>query len=94
VVLARELSLEPEVLLAVNPTRGLDVAATQEVYRLLREQRDRGTAIVLVSSDLDEALALADRILVLFHGRLTEAPPDADRETIGLLLLGSRPLRG
>ncbi len=90
VVLARELSLEPAALLAVNPTRGLDVRSTREMHAQLRALRDRGAAILLVSSDLDEAIALADRILVLYRGRLTEAPKGADRETIGLLLLSGK----
>jgi general nucleoside transport system ATP-binding protein len=92
VVLARVLGLEPDVLVAVDPTRGLDLRATSDVRRLLLAQRDRGAALLLVSSDLDEVLELADRVVVAHRGRLTDAPPGPpwNREAIGLLMLGGK----
>ena len=75
VVLARELARNPDVLVAANPTHGLDVGAADYVQRRLLEARERGAAVLLVSHDLDELLALADRILVLYRGRVVyEAP--------------------
>ncbi len=69
-VLARELSRDPLVLIAANPTQGLDVGATEYVHRRLLNVRERGSGIVLVSHDLDELLKLSDRILVLYRGRI------------------------
>lgn len=90
-ILAREFSLEPKVIVAVYPTRGLDVGAIEAVHRLLIEGRDNGMAILLISEDLDELLSLSDRITVLFDGQIVgEVPPDDERiEEIGLLMAGS-----
>jgi simple sugar transport system ATP-binding protein len=92
-LLARELSGEPRVIVAVHPTRGVDVGATETIHRLLREQRRRGAAILLISEDLDELLALADRIAVMYGGHLvgTVAAAGADPEHLGLLMAGIRP---
>jgi ABC-type uncharacterized transport system ATPase subunit len=77
VVLARELARDPKVLVAANPTRGLDVGAAEYVQRRLLDVRERGKAVLLVSSDLDELLQLCDRILVLYRGQVAyEAPTD------------------
>jgi simple sugar transport system ATP-binding protein len=87
-VLARELDGEPQALIAENPTRGLDVRAAAQVAQLLRDARARGMAIVVYSSDLDEILALADRMIVCFEGRLIPVPADGDvvaRAMIGAL---------
>ena len=65
-------------MVAVQPTRGLDVGAIETVHRLLLEQRDRGTAILLISEDLDEILMLADRVAVIYEGHISEPIP-ADR---------------
>jgi len=92
VILARELGGKPGLVVASHPTYGLDVAATELTHNLLRDQRDRGSAVLLVSEDLDELLDLADRILVLFRGEITgivEAQ-GASREAIGLLMAGDR----
>lgn len=87
-VLARELSGNPKVIIAQNPVRGLDVAATQFVFSQLIEQRQRGTAILLLHSDLDELLAVADRVAVMYRGRcLMTDWPDCSREEIGRLML-------
>jgi simple sugar transport system ATP-binding protein len=90
VVLAREFSGEPRVLVAASPTRGLDVAAIETVHRYLREAAADGVAILLISEDLDEILALADRIAVIYEGRIvgeTDAST-ATVEEIGLLMAG------
>ncbi len=92
-LIARELSGEPRVLVAVHPTRGVDIGATETIHRLLRGQRQRGAAILLISEDLDELLALADRIAVLYGGRVvgTVAAAGADPGRIGLLMAGIAP---
>jgi len=72
VILARELERNPDVLIASEPTRGLDIDATQFVHEKLRAAADRGAAIVLITSDLDEAFSLADAIHVIYRGRLSE----------------------
>jgi general nucleoside transport system ATP-binding protein len=89
VVLARELSRPLGVLVACQPTRGLDVGAIEFVHRRLIEERDRGTAVVIVSTELDEVVALADRIAVMYRGRIVGiVPPDTSREVLGLLMAG------
>ncbi len=90
VLLAREFAALPRVLVAASPTRGLDVGATQAVRARLVEAADSGVAIVLLSEDLEELLALADRILVLYEGRVVGEvdAADADIESIGLLMGG------
>jgi simple sugar transport system ATP-binding protein len=86
-VLARELADAPELVVADNPTRGLDIRATAVVHDRLRAARDAGAAVVVYSSDLDEVLALADRVLALFGGQGRVAEPD--RDTVGRLMLGA-----
>jgi simple sugar transport system ATP-binding protein len=90
VILARVLERAPRVVLANQPTRGLDVGATAEVHRRLLEARERGVAIVLISEDLDELLALSDRIAVIAHGRLSPALAvgSVSRERLGLMMAG------
>ena len=90
-VLARELAATeeepaPGALVVENPTRGLDVRATVEVHRRLRDACRRWAAVVMYSSDLDEVLALATRVLVLFEGTVREMP--LDRDAIGRAMLG------
>jgi simple sugar transport system ATP-binding protein len=90
VVLAREIQSNPRVLLASQPTRGLDVGAIEFVHRRLVEQRDAGRAVVLVSFELDEILGLADRIVVLYEGRivLERASGTTSAEELGLAMAG------
>lgn len=91
VVLARELSLDPlRFLLAAQPTRGLDVGAVEAVYAQIRAARDRGVGVLLISSELDELIAVADRILVIYKGRIVgERPAERQhREEIGALMSG------
>jgi len=89
VVLAREIDGNPKVLIAAQPTRGLDVGAIEFVHRRLIEQRDSGRAILLVSLELEEILSLADRILVIYEGRIVgEFPPTTTEEELGLAMTG------
>ena len=86
-VLGRELANTPDALIVENPSRGLDFQATAAVHSALREARDGGAAVLMYSSDLDEVLLLADRVLVMFNGTLTEVP--RDRDAIGRAMLGA-----
>ena len=86
-VYARELRDQPDLLVAVNPTRGLDTRACSSQMARLRIARDNGMAIIVHSSDVDELLALCDRILVAYAGRVREVP--CDRDTIGRAMVGS-----
>jgi len=90
VVIARELAQPPAVLIAAQPTRGLDVGATQFVHNELLRLREQQTAILLISADLDELLALSDRLLVIFEGALVGEldRSQATRERLGLLMAG------
>ena len=89
VVLAREIGREPSVLIAAQPTRGLDVGAIEFVHRRLVEARDGGKAVLLVSLELDEILSLSDRILVLYEGRIVaEHGPDVSEEELGVEMTG------
>jgi simple sugar transport system ATP-binding protein len=91
VVLAREISRDPSVLIAAQPTRGLDVGAIEFVHRRLVEQRDAGKAVLLVSLELEEVLSLSDRILVIYEGEIVgEFPPDVTEEEVGLAMIGGR----
>jgi general nucleoside transport system ATP-binding protein len=92
-VLARELSRKPTVLLAANPTQGLDVGASDYVHRRLLDAREAGTAIVLVSHDLDELLKLSDRVLVFYRGRIDyEAETrDISLDGVAMAMAGSAP---
>ncbi|MGC9358152.1 MAG: ABC transporter ATP-binding protein, partial [Anaerolineae bacterium] len=91
VLLARVLSREPRVVIVPQPTRGLDVGATEYVRSQLLEQRRRGAAVFLISEDLDEVLALSDRIAVIYEGEIVGVLPakDADVERLGLMMSGA-----
>jgi general nucleoside transport system ATP-binding protein len=91
-ILARELSGQPRVLLVAQPTRGVDVGAAEYIHSRLTQQRDRGTAILIISEDLDEILALTDRILVVYEGTIVgEADPrSVARDRLGLMMAGIR----
>jgi general nucleoside transport system ATP-binding protein len=91
VVLAREIDVDPRVLIAAQPTRGLDVGAIEFVHRRLVEQRDDGRAVFLVSLELEEILSLSDRILVIYEGQIVgEFPPTATEEELGFAMTGGR----
>ena len=89
VILAREIDRNPKVLIAAQPTRGLDVGAIEFVHRRLVEERDEGRAILLVSLELEEILSLSDRILVMFEGEIVgEFPPSVTEEELGVAMTG------
>jgi simple sugar transport system ATP-binding protein len=89
VILAREVGREVSLLLASQPTRGLDVGSIEFVHKRIIQERDRGAAVILVSSELDEIYALSDRIAVMYEGRFTGfRPPDVPVEELGLLMAG------
>ena len=88
-MVAREVERDPRVLLAAQPTRGLDVGAIEFVHRRLVEERDQGRAILLVSLELEEVLSLSDRILVMFEGEIVgEYTPDVTPEELGVAMTG------
>ena len=89
-ILARELSAGPRVLVAAAPTRGLDVAAIDAIRQILLDERDAGTAILMISEDLEEILDLSDEIVVLYEGRIMGRldPDDASPEVLGMLMAG------
>jgi general nucleoside transport system ATP-binding protein len=89
VILAREIDRDPRVLIAAQPTRGLDVGAIEFVHRRLVEQRDEGRGVLLVSLELEEILSLSDRILVMYEGRIVgEFPPGTSEEELGIAMTG------
>ena len=90
VVLARELSADPRLLIAAQPTRGLDLGAAEATRRLLIEQRDAGRAVFVISEDLDELVRIADRVAVIYEGRIMGTFPagEVNQEEIGLLMAG------
>ncbi|HYJ60822.1 MAG TPA: ABC transporter ATP-binding protein [Actinomycetota bacterium] len=88
-ILARELDTDPKLLLAAQPTRGLDVGAIEFVWHQILDQKAAGKAVLLISAELDEIYALSDRIVTLYEGRITaEYPPDAPPEEVGRGMLG------
>jgi simple sugar transport system ATP-binding protein len=93
VVIARELSRSPKVLLAYYPARGLDVSNAEAMRKLLLSYRSEGTAILLVSEDMDELFALSDRLVVMYHGRIvgTFRPQETTADTVGHLMTGGQP---
>jgi simple sugar transport system ATP-binding protein len=95
-LLARELSRKPRVVVAAQPTRGLDIGATEYVHQVLMDQRAEGTAILLISEDLDEILALSDRIIVIYEGEIMGEviSGQASPEEIGLMMAGVRSQAG
>ena len=90
VIIARELSRPIQLLVASQPTRGLDVGSIEFIHSQIVAQRNEGKAVLLVSAELDEILALADRVGVMYHGRLAAILPraEATRERLGLLMAG------
>ena len=89
VILAREIDRNPSVLIAAQPTRGLDVGAIEFVHRRLVEERAEGRGLLLVSLELEEVLSLSDRILVMYEGEIVgEFPPTATEEELGVAMTG------
>jgi simple sugar transport system ATP-binding protein len=91
VIVAREFGHADRLLIAAQPTRGLDVGSIQYIHRRIVDKRDEGAAVLLVSTELDEVLALADRVIVVFRGHIvgTVARADATRDHLGLLMAGA-----
>ncbi|WES66248.1 ABC transporter ATP-binding protein [Microbacter sp. GSS18] len=95
VVLARELSRELSLLVAAQPTRGVDVGSIEFIHKRIIETRDAGVPVVVVSTELDEVSALADRIIVMYRGRIVGiVPGDTSRADLGLMMAGERPSEG
>lgn len=89
VVIARELTADPKVIIAAQPTRGLDVGAIEFVHRRLVEERDAGKGVLLVSLELEEIRSLSDRVLVIYEGRIVaELPPESSEEDFGVYMTG------
>ena len=91
VVIAREFDAKPSLLVAAAPTRGLDVAAVEQVHAYLLEAVEFGAGVLLISEDLDEILGLNDRILVMYEGRLSEVDDRDSVAEIGLRMAGGTP---
>jgi ABC-type uncharacterized transport system ATPase subunit len=92
-IVAREFSRKPRLLIAAQPTRGIDVGSIEFIHRQIINQRDAGAAVLLVSAELDEIMALSDRIAVLYKGEIIDTLPaqGASREQLGLLMAGIKP---
>ncbi len=92
IIIAREASRDPDVFVAVQPTRGLDIGAMEFVQKTLLEQRDKGKGVLLFSLELDEILSVSDRIAVIFKGKIVDVvdATSVDRQQLGLMMLGSR----
>ena len=92
VIIAREVENDKDLLIAVNPTRGLDVGAIEYVHKYIVEQRNKGKAVLLVSFELDEIMSLSDRIDVIFSGNIVSevAGKDADENELGLMMAGGK----
>jgi simple sugar transport system ATP-binding protein len=91
VVAAREIARDPKVLIAAQPTRGLDVGAIEYLHRRIVAERDEGRAILLVSLELEEILSLSDRILVIYEGEMAgEHTGEVSEDEIGLEMLGGK----
>jgi simple sugar transport system ATP-binding protein len=89
VVVAREMSRPLRLLVASQPTRGVDVGATEFIHSRIVAERDAGRPVVIISTELDEVVALADRIAVMYRGKMVATvPPDTSREELGLLMAG------
>ena len=92
VVVAREMSRDLDLLVAAQPTRGVDVGSVEFIHKQIVAARDGGVPVLLVSTELDEVVALADRIMVLYRGRIVGiVPADTPRQTLGLMMTGERP---
>ena len=90
--MARELSRELSLLVAAQPTRGVDVGSIEFIHKRVVQTRDAGIPVVVVSTELDEVVALADRIMVMYRGRIVGiVPGDTPREVLGLMMAGETP---
>ncbi len=92
VIIARELSRSVKLLIAAQPTRGVDVGSIEFIHKTIVAERDRGAAVLVVSAELDEVMSLSDRIAVMYHGKIVAIVPaaEATREDLGLLMAGAQ----
>jgi ABC-type uncharacterized transport system ATPase subunit len=91
IIIAREVSSDPMILIAAQPTRGVDIGAIEFIHRRIIEQRDAGKAVLLVSAELDEIRSLSDRIAVMYEGKIVDiVSPDATEEQLGILMTGGQ----
>jgi simple sugar transport system ATP-binding protein len=92
VIIGREIAMDPDILIAVQPTRGLDVGAIETVHRTLIRERDKGKAVLLISFELDEVMNVSDTIAVIYDGKIQDAfkQGTVDENTIGLLMAGGK----
>ena len=90
-IVAREISREPDLLIAMHPTRGLDVGAIEYIHKKIMEQRDNGIGVLLVSTELEEVLKLSDRIAVMYEGQIMGivTPSETSVEKMGLMMGGT-----
>ena len=90
VILAREIDNNPDLLIAAQPTRGLDVGAIEIIHKYIVEQRDKGKAVLLISFELDEVMDLSDRIAVIYKGKIVgeKLAKDANENELGLMMAG------
>jgi general nucleoside transport system ATP-binding protein len=93
VIIARELSRSVKLLIAAQPTRGVDVGSIEFIHKTIVAERDRGAAVLVISAELDEVMSLSDRIAVIYHGKIVAIIPadEATREDLGLLMAGAQP---
>jgi simple sugar transport system ATP-binding protein len=91
-IVAREFDIKPKLVLVAQPTRGVDIGATEFIHRKLIELRDAGAAVLLVSAELDEVLSLSDRVVVIYGGRIVGEvdPTSVSEEEIGLMMTGGQ----
>ena len=91
-IIARELDKDPDLLVAVQPTRGLDVGAIEYIHKQMVQQRDNGKAVLLVSLELEEVMNLSDRILVLYEGEIVAevSPKETTMQELGLFMSGAK----
>jgi ABC-type uncharacterized transport system ATPase subunit len=90
VIIGRELSRDPKVIIAAQPTRGVDIGAIEYIHNTLLKMRDQDKGILLISAELDELMSLSDRILVIYEGEIIAEGPDFTEEELGLLMAGQK----
>ena len=95
-IIAREIDVNPELLIAVQPTRGLDVGAIEYIHKRLVQSRDEGCAVLLVSLELDEVMSVSDRILVMYEGKIVGEfdPKKCTVEELGIYMAGGKVEKG
>jgi simple sugar transport system ATP-binding protein len=90
VIIGRELSRDPDIIIAAQPTRGIDIGAIEYIHNLLLKMRDQNKGILLISAELDEIMSLSDRILVIYEGEIIAEGTNFTEEELGLLMAGRR----